>query len=251
MVVHSGDDLVRECLKEKGKPYYFGQENQPFKPALRWDCSELPSVKAAELGVYLPDGAYNQFKYCSRISVEAGIQTAGALLFRGTGRGIGRTAIHHVAVSQGNHTRKTIEAKGHAYGTNEFSADSGFDFSGLIPGLIYNHEIGTWQTQGTGGGVDWRGIQDAIVWTRAVAKNRPFQSGDGWVGSTDLQGSVRIIEAAVNKFSQEQNSFGLAVQVDGVFDDHMRDVVVLYQTMKGLPVTGKVDEATFNSFYPV
>lgn len=249
MVVHSGDDLVRECLKEKGKPYYFGQENQPFIQAKRWDCSELPSVKCAELGIYLPDGAYNQWKYCTRISVAAGIQTPGALLFVGDGRGVGRAAITHVAVSQGNH--QTIEARGARYGTGVFGADNRFDYSALIPGLIYNNSAGTWHPSGVGGGIDWQGIQDGIIWTRAVAKSRPFQSGDGWVGSTELQGSVRIIEAAVNKFSQEQNSFGLAVQVDGVYDDHMRDVVTIYQTMKGLPVTGKVDEATFNSFYPV
>lgn len=58
-------DIVRGqqlLLKQVGKPYIFGYEvkiNDPNPEA--FDCSELVEWFFHQMGVYVPDGSYNQF----------------------------------------------------------------------------------------------------------------------------------------------------------------------------------------------
>jgi len=136
------NEFVNACLAQKGDRYIFGTEASPLDPNPdAFDCSELVEWAAARVGVLpkVPDGAYYQWRHGKNheksISVAEGIRTFGALLFMGDGTGVGRDAITHVAISLGNGT--TIEARGAKWGVGVWSAERGFDFACLIPGLDY------------------------------------------------------------------------------------------------------------------
>lgn len=144
-------DFVTACLEQVGTPYVFGAEALPEDgdPAA-FDCSELvewalrrvghvmPGHESVSHGPgrHFPDGAFNQWKAATSISVDQARKTRGALLFVGDGTGSGRDAITHVAVSLGTGDR-TVEAKGRAYGVVEAAIDGRFTFAGLVPGLAY------------------------------------------------------------------------------------------------------------------
>ena len=127
------DDLCAKALTQRGDPYIFGAETRFDDPNPRaFDCSELVEWAAARLGVRFIDGAENQRNFCRNagtlISVQEGIRTRGALLFRINVDG------DHVAISLGN--GKTIEARGRAFGVNQFDATGRtWTHAGLIPGF--------------------------------------------------------------------------------------------------------------------
>jgi cell wall-associated NlpC family hydrolase len=130
-------DFVDLCLKQKGDRYRFAAEAAASDPDPdEFDCSELVEWAAARIGVKIADGAYNQWKACKAIDIPTAARTRGALLFVGSGRGVGRQAITHVAVSLGNGSH-TIEARGTAYGVVEAPIGNRFNFAGLIPGMRY------------------------------------------------------------------------------------------------------------------
>jgi cell wall-associated NlpC family hydrolase len=136
--------FLTNALSQQGKPYVYGataQINDPNPPA--FDCSELTKWAAARAGDPIPDGATAQYLYIrdhgGTMSVQQALHTPGALLFHFSHepKNLGDIpADGHVAISLGDGVH-TIEARGHAYGTNVFDNASGrdFDFAGMIPGM--------------------------------------------------------------------------------------------------------------------
>lgn len=130
-------DFVGLCLAQRGDAYLFGVEVSPSDPDPSvFDCSELVEWACARPGVdpRMPDGSWNQLAHCRahglETSIAAGIATYGALLF------MGRDGSEHVAVSLGN--GMTIEARGRAYGVNEFGTQGRpWSAAARIPGIDY------------------------------------------------------------------------------------------------------------------
>jgi hypothetical protein len=136
--------FLATALAEQGKPYVYGataQISDPNPPA--FDCSELTKWAAARSGVTIPDGATAQYLYIrdhgDTMTVQQALHTPGALLFHfgHEPKNLGDIpADGHVAISLGDGVH-TIEARGHAYGTNVFDNAAGrsFNFAGMIPGM--------------------------------------------------------------------------------------------------------------------
>lgn len=136
----TGAELIITALTQVGKPYKFGAEARDLN-AKAWDCSELVEVVCRHHGVTptIPDGAYNQWMHCRKhaamVSIQKAKETKGALLFIGSGVGVGRNAIWHVAFSRGDGT--TVEARSTKYGTGSWPIGNRFQYAALIPGV--NH----------------------------------------------------------------------------------------------------------------
>ena len=136
--------FLANALAEKGKPYVYGTTALISDPDPKsFDCSELTLWAAARAGVKIPDGATAQYLYIrdhgGTMSVEQALHTPGALLFHfgHEPKDLGDIpADGHVAISLGDGVH-TIEARGHAYGTNVFDNAGGrsFNFAGMIPGM--------------------------------------------------------------------------------------------------------------------
>ncbi len=136
--------FLNTALAEQGKPYVYGATakiTDPDPPA--FDCSELTKWAAARSGVTIPDGATAQYlsirDHGDTMTVQQALHTPGALLFHfgHEPKDLGDIpADGHVAISLGDGVH-TIEARGHAYGTNVFDNASGrdFNFAGMIPGM--------------------------------------------------------------------------------------------------------------------
>ena len=136
--------FLTNALSQQGKPYVYGataQINDPNPPA--FDCSELTKWAAARAGDPIPDGATAQYLYIrdhgDTMTVQQALHTPGALLFHfgHEPKNLGDIpADGHVAISLGDGVH-TIEARGHAYGTNVFDNAAGrdFNFAGMIPGM--------------------------------------------------------------------------------------------------------------------
>ncbi len=136
--------FLSNALAQQGKPYVYGataQTSDPNPPA--FDCSELTKWAAARAGDPIPDGATAQYLYIrdhgDTMTVQQALHTPGALLFHfgHEPKNLGDIpADGHVAISLGDGVH-TIEARGHAYGTNVFDNASGrdFNFAGMIPGM--------------------------------------------------------------------------------------------------------------------
>jgi cell wall-associated NlpC family hydrolase len=136
--------FLSNALAEQGKPYVYGATAQISDPNPKaFDCSELTKWAAARAGVTIPDGATAQYldirDHGDTMTVQQALHTPGALLFHFSHepRDLGDIpADGHVAISLGDGVH-TIEARGHAYGTNVFDNASGrnFNFAGMIPAL--------------------------------------------------------------------------------------------------------------------
>jgi cell wall-associated NlpC family hydrolase len=126
-------EFVDLCIAQRGDPYVWGAKG----PGV-FDCSGLVSWSCGELHVSpaMPGGSWNQLSHCLAhglgVSIDKGVATFGALLFMGAG------GSEHVAVSLGN--GMTIEARGRAYGVNEFGTQGRpWSAAALIPGLDYTN----------------------------------------------------------------------------------------------------------------
>lgn len=134
----SVDEFIATIETQRGDVYVFGAEARFSDPNPRaFDCSELVEWGCARVGVPFVDGAANQLGYCrvhrTVIPLATAFSTFGALLFR-----VGAGGTNHVAVSLGN--SHTFEARGRAYGVNEFSAlGRVWTAAARIPGLDYTH----------------------------------------------------------------------------------------------------------------
>jgi len=136
--------FVNNALQEKGKPYVYGANAAISDPNPKaFDCSELTKWASARAGITIPDGATAQYlnirDHGGTMSVQQALHTPGALLFHfgHEPKNLGDIpADGHVAISLGDGVH-TIEARGHAYGTNVFDNAAGrsFNYAGMIPGM--------------------------------------------------------------------------------------------------------------------
>ncbi len=136
--------FLSNAMAEKGKPYVYGATASISDPNPRaFDCSELTKWAAARAGVTIPDGATAQYlsirDHGGTMSVQQALHTPGALLFHfgHEPKDLGDIPPDgHVAISLGDGVH-TIEARGHAYGTDVFDNAGGrsFNFAGMIPGM--------------------------------------------------------------------------------------------------------------------
>lgn len=136
--------FLSNALAEQGKPYVYGATAQITDPNPKaFDCSELTKWAAARAGVTIPDGATAQYldirDHGDTMTVQQALHTPGALLFHFSHepKNLGDIpADGHVAISLGDGVH-TMEARGHAYGTNVFDNASGrdFNFAGMIPAM--------------------------------------------------------------------------------------------------------------------
>ncbi len=105
--------MVNFLRRQVGKPYVYGIENDPrennWDVYKAWDCSELTEVAYAKVGLFLPDGSYNQDKACNLYEGEP--LRVGDLGFKWHPD---TQVIHHVAIYTGDNN--VIEAKGKAWG---------------------------------------------------------------------------------------------------------------------------------------
>jgi len=202
-------DLAAKALTQRGDPYVFGAEasfDDPDPPAC--DCSELVEWSSARLGVRFVDGAQNQRDTCRNagtlISVDEGIRTLGALLFR-IDEG---PSNDHVAISLGNGT--TIEARGRAYGVNVFDTKSrGWTHAGLVPGF-----------ERKGG----RTLEDSPT--------------DAVLGKGDRGEDVKFVQRRLQLHGFDAGS------PDGIFGAKTDAQVRAFQKANGLEVDGRVGPAT-------
>jgi len=134
--------FVDAALAQRGDAYVMGASARLDDPNPRaFDCAELVKWAAHRAGVDVPDGSWLQYLQMKRegrlIPVDQAIRTRGALLFSFSTEptpGGARPSHSHVAISLGEHHR-TIEARGAAYGVNEFEASrSRFQYAALPPG---------------------------------------------------------------------------------------------------------------------
>jgi cell wall-associated NlpC family hydrolase len=136
--------FLSNALAEQGKPYVYGATASITDPNPKaFDCSELTKWAAARSGVTIPDGATAQYldirNHGDTMTVQEALHTPGALLFHFSHepKDLGDIpADGHVAISLGDGVH-TIEARGHAYGTNVFANAAGrdFNFAGMIPAM--------------------------------------------------------------------------------------------------------------------
>ena len=147
----SVDEFLSAALRQRGDRYVMGASarfNDPNPKA--FDCAELTRWAAHQAGAKLPDGSWMQYLKLKQqgmlIPVDEAVHTPGALLFRFSNEpkpGGLRPDESHVAISLGN--GKTIEARGRAYGVNEFSATRGFNYAAVIPGISGPAHVDTLQ----------------------------------------------------------------------------------------------------------
>lgn len=136
--VPAGLDLYTDALAWRGQPYRLGAESRvtTVSPGPS-DCSELVETTCRINGVYIVDGAQNQYNWCKQhgllIPVAEARGIVGALGFR-----INFSGGDHVVYSDGH--GGTMEAKGRAYGCGTFSWDGRFNYAGLIPGVDYTNK---------------------------------------------------------------------------------------------------------------
>lgn len=129
-------DFVNEALSQAHKAYVYGSQVSPSNAnPTSFDCSALVQWAAARVGVDLPRTSGSIFAAAKKagtlISVDRAKHIRGALLF------LGVAGSEHVVISLGN-GQDTIEARGRAYGVNEFSINRD-NWSGacMIPGMRY------------------------------------------------------------------------------------------------------------------
>lgn len=144
------ESILRLALAQAGKSYVFGAEASAADPSPKaFDCSELVEWACTRAGVAptMPDGTWAQQAFCrdrtGLISVEAGIDTRGTLLFNhrdAAGNPVTnmseRPPTAHVAFSLGDGT--TMEAMGTQWGTRIGRADHrNWTTATRIPGVDY------------------------------------------------------------------------------------------------------------------
>ena len=135
------DRFVQAAVNQRGDRYVYGAETSLSDPNPKvFDCSELTQWAAHQAGVTIPDGAEYQYMDLKQkhalVSVEEALHTKGALLFYFSSEPTPanpRPSRAHVAISLGD--GRTIEARGRAYGVDEFSAKNRFNYAGVIPGI--------------------------------------------------------------------------------------------------------------------
>jgi cell wall-associated NlpC family hydrolase len=121
-----------------GKPYNLGAEvnlkNSNPDDIKSIDCSELVEWLFAQIGIVVPDGSYNQAKFCNRLPPgEAPL--VGDLGFKWDPD---THAVHHVGVYIGDDN--VLEAKGKQWGVlvttrGDYEKSTHFAFWGRVRGI--------------------------------------------------------------------------------------------------------------------
>jgi cell wall-associated NlpC family hydrolase len=134
------DQFLHTAVAQTGDHYVFGHEVNLDDPNPNtFDCSELVEWSTHQVGVKMPDGAWNQYEFLRKgghmIPVDQAIHTPGALLFSfSSDPDQGHPKANHVAISLGD--GKTIEAKGTQYGVGSWEANTKrFNYAAVIPEL--------------------------------------------------------------------------------------------------------------------
>src|SRR5262249_20316728 len=119
------DQFLQHALAQTGDAYNHHETDLHDPDPHSFDCSELVQWAAAQVGINLPDGSWNQAQFMkdhgALISVDQALHTPGALLLRSPMDSHGNFSggPGHVAISLGN--GMTIEARGTAYGVGSWS----------------------------------------------------------------------------------------------------------------------------------
>ena len=134
--------LISFGLALVGKPYKFGAEIDIKKIAadpnpnsiIAIDCSELIEVLFALVGLSVPDGSYNQAKFCRHVSKDNLL--IGDLAFKWWPD---TEVIHHVGINIGE--GRILEAKGRDFGVivtpiEKYTNSSHFAFFGRHPKIL-------------------------------------------------------------------------------------------------------------------
>lgn len=246
----NAEDFVRTALTQTGKRYIYGAEASPSNPSpSAFDCSELVEWSLGRIGLRFVDGAENQYNTCRRagmlLSVEQGINTRGALLFKITPGNTSTNSGDHVGISQGD--GRTIEARGRAYGVGQWSARSGraWTHAGRVPGLTYgvvsNLPVASQEFPATDSdrtNYDYNAGAAALRWLARVrdAMRVTLRMGSSGDAVTVLQ----------SQFQQ----FGFPLDVTGRYDSYTRSCVQVFQVFFDLRSDGVVDQLTWTKMYP-
>lgn len=226
-------DFVKLCMAQRGDRYVFGAEASFSDPdPERFDCSELVQWALGRLDVPFVDGSFNQEQFCASrgtlISVERGIATFGALLFRTPGKP------GHVAVSRGDGT--TIEARGRAYGVNVFSASGRpWTHAARIPGISY----GTPPKPPV-----------PVAPKPATRKAPPFDHPHAIAGSKAIRSPHYDCEW-VKRWQGQMRSRGWRIMVDGDYGPASREICEDFQREKELVVDGILGPQTWAATWSV
>ncbi len=124
------EEILSTATSQIGNAYTWGGDS----PSQGFDCSGLIEWACAQHGVAMPRTAATQAAFCAAqgttMSVQQGIATRGALLFR-----LGAPT-DHVVLSLGNGS--TVEAMGHAYGVRNGAATGrSWTTAARIPSVDY------------------------------------------------------------------------------------------------------------------
>jgi hypothetical protein len=112
--------FLDHALDQEGDPYRFGAETKldDTNPGA-FDSSELVQWAAAQTGVKLPDGSWNQYRHLAKggnaISVQDALKTEGALVFGFSSDPMAspnRPARAYVGISQGDGTVIDVSERG-------------------------------------------------------------------------------------------------------------------------------------------
>lgn len=221
----TGQQLVDLAKTQIGKPYVFAAEVQPGKTlsAKAWDCSELTSVVCNELGISLPDGAYNQWVATkgSRISEAEALRTPGCLGFAGDRTGSGRNAITHVVFTRGD-GHNTVEARNRAKGTGSWpAAGRGLHSWSKIPGVNYGLLVPN------------PVVIDGAAIRRWVAGNLRNSLGEQPALPVGPDYSLRhVLAQNVLNFLSNAN-----IHVDGIYGEQTATAVVNFQKFLSIPLS--------------
>ena len=241
----SVDTFMGLCLAQDGDRYVFGHEVSLSDPDPdTFDCSELVQWAAARAGVLprMPDGSWNQVSHCRKhgglISVEEGVNTRGALLFRFSSdpfQGV-RPSSAHVAVSQGD--GRTIEARGSKWGVGVWpTAGRVWTHAALIPGLEYTPEaavVSRVPVDGTFAPSGRVPVLVAYADGRVEAENGATWVGDCWQATPNHERRPITLKAPIVKLVYYPPGYWLVAADGGVFSF-------------GLPFPGSLGDLKLNA----
>ena len=91
----------------------------------------------------------------------------------------------------------------------------------------------------------WRRLmEEARMTTTPSAQRPPFPGTNIGVGSTGT--NVRLIQQAINKIAPNYPGRLWILSEDGIFGNMSRDAIFAFQSIFGLPITGVVNQATWD-----
>lgn len=236
-----GIDVVRLCNTQIGDNYKFGgKPRDSDRNPNNYDCSGFTKWGHARNGLRIPDGAYYQWKKCRRITIDEASRIPGAFLFVGDGKGVGRDAIVHVALSRGD-GKTTVEARSSRYDVGSWNIAGRFTFAGLMPGVVYHGKGAAPSKPIVTPHIDLKKLDanklKALGADVRKAKKLVLNRGDS-------NGAVKWLQIGIN------NLTGGHLPVDGMFGPTTERAVKQFQAWFNLEPDGVVGPATWALIYP-